>query len=44
MYIDDCLRATQMMANGESMKPVNVGSAELVSISDLVSIVEDKFS
>jgi GDP-D-mannose 3',5'-epimerase len=41
MYIDDCVRATQIVANRESTKPVNVGSAELVSIKDLVSIVED---
>jgi N-acetylglucosaminyldiphosphoundecaprenol N-acetyl-beta-D-mannosaminyltransferase len=31
MHIDDCVRATQIVANGESTKPVKVGSAELVS-------------
>ena len=41
MYVDDCLYGTQMVAEGESAKPVNIGSAELVSINDLVSIVED---
>jgi N-acetylglucosaminyldiphosphoundecaprenol N-acetyl-beta-D-mannosaminyltransferase len=41
MYIDDSVRATQMVANGESTKSVNVGRAEVVSINDLASIVED---
>jgi nucleoside-diphosphate-sugar epimerase len=36
MYIDDCVRATQTVVNGESTKPANVGSAELISIDDLV--------
>jgi hypothetical protein len=40
MYIDDCVGATQMVANGESTNPVNVDSAELASINDLVSIIE----
>ncbi|MDP9416418.1 MAG: NAD-dependent epimerase/dehydratase family protein [Actinomycetota bacterium] len=41
MYIDDCLKGSQMIAHGESTEPVNLGSAELVSINQLVSIVED---
>jgi len=41
MYIDDCLMGTQIVAKGESAEPVNVGSAELVSINELVSIVEE---
>jgi GDP-D-mannose 3', 5'-epimerase len=41
MYIDDCVRGTQIVAMGESTEPVNVGSAELVSINDLVTIVEE---
>lgn len=41
MYIDDCVQGSQMIANGESSIPVNLGSAELVSINQLVSIVED---
>ena len=27
MYIDDCVRVTQLVANGESREPVNVVSA-----------------
>jgi len=41
MYIDDCVQGTQMIAKGDSTIPVNLGSAELVSINQLVSIVED---
>jgi nucleoside-diphosphate-sugar epimerase len=41
MYVDDCVYGTQIVAEGESAEPVNIGSAELVSINDLVSIVED---
>ena len=41
MYIDDCVQGTQLIAMGDSEVPVNVGSAELVSINQLVSIVED---
>jgi GDP-D-mannose 3', 5'-epimerase len=41
MYVDDCVLGTQIVANNESTEPVNIGSAELVSINDLVSIVED---
>jgi nucleoside-diphosphate-sugar epimerase len=39
-YIDDCLYGTRMIMNGESAEPVNLGSSELVSINELVSIVE----
>jgi GDP-D-mannose 3',5'-epimerase len=41
MYIDDCVRGSQMIMNGPSPEPVNLGSSELVSINQLVSIVED---
>jgi len=41
MYVDDGVLGTQIVANGESIEPVNIGSVELVSINDLVSIVED---
>ncbi|MCW2766997.1 MAG: NAD-dependent dehydratase [Nocardioides sp.] len=40
MYIDDCVQGSQMILNGESAVPVNLGSSELVSINQLVSIVE----
>jgi GDP-D-mannose 3', 5'-epimerase len=41
MYVDDCILGTQIIAKNESPEPVNLGSSELVSINDLVSIVED---
>lgn len=41
MYIDDCVRGSQLIANGESPLPVNLGSEELVSINQLYSIVEE---
>lgn len=40
MYIDDCLVGTKMIMNGSSTIPVNLGSDQLVSINQLVDIVE----
>jgi nucleoside-diphosphate-sugar epimerase len=40
MYIDDCVRGTQMIAAADDPEPVNLGSAELVTINGLVDIVE----
>jgi len=40
-YIDDCLRGTELVANGAYSDPVNVGSTEMVSINGLVTIVEE---
>lgn len=39
-YIDDCVYGTQLIAAGDDPEPVNLGSAELVSINQLVDIVE----
>ncbi|HEX5234673.1 MAG TPA: NAD-dependent epimerase/dehydratase family protein [Silvibacterium sp.] len=41
MYIDDCLRGTQAIAESEIHEPINLGSSELVTINQLVDIVED---
>ncbi|MGN6252666.1 MAG: NAD-dependent epimerase/dehydratase family protein [Marmoricola sp.] len=41
MYIDDCVRGSQMILGGNSPEPVNLGSDELVSINGLYSIVEE---
>ena len=41
MYIDDCVKGTQMIMNNESSEPVNLGSEEMVSINQLVSITEE---
>ena len=40
MYIDDCVKGSQMILAGDSNEPVNLGSDELVSINQLVDIVE----
>jgi nucleoside-diphosphate-sugar epimerase len=41
MYIDDCLKGIYDIASGDSTEPVNLGSAEGVTINQLVDIVED---
>jgi nucleoside-diphosphate-sugar epimerase len=40
MYIDDCIEGTLRVTAGDSTLPVNVGSSELVSINQMVSIIE----
>ena len=40
MYIDDCLKGTQMLTHSDFVEPINIGSSELVSINQLVDIVE----
>jgi GDP-D-mannose 3',5'-epimerase len=39
-WIDDCVKGTQMIMNGDFAEPLNLGSSELVSINQLVDIVE----
>ena len=41
MYIDDCLKGVEAIQNSEILEPINLGSSELVSINQLVDIVED---
>jgi GDP-D-mannose 3',5'-epimerase len=41
MYIDDCIEGTQRLMNSQVCEPINIGSSELVSINQLVDIVED---
>jgi nucleoside-diphosphate-sugar epimerase len=41
MYIDDCVKGTQMLLHSEVLEPLNLGSDELVTINGLVDIVED---
>src|SRR5262249_37735924 len=40
MYIDDCLKGTQAILASDIIEPLNLGSSELVSINQLVDIVE----
>jgi GDP-D-mannose 3',5'-epimerase len=41
MYIDDCVKGTQMIMNSDILEPINLGSSELVTINQLVDITED---
>lgn len=41
MFIDDCIHGTKMIANGDFLDPINLGSSELVSINQLVTLVEE---
>ncbi len=36
MYIDDCLKGTQMIMHSDHAEPLNLGSNELVTINELV--------
>jgi nucleoside-diphosphate-sugar epimerase len=40
MFIDDCIEGTLRIAGGDNTEPVNLGSAELVSINQMVDIIE----
>jgi nucleoside-diphosphate-sugar epimerase len=40
-YIDDCIHGTQAIMKSDIIDPINLGSAEMVSINQLVDIVED---
>jgi nucleoside-diphosphate-sugar epimerase len=40
MYVDDCVEGTLRLTAGDSAVPVNVGSSELVSINQMVGIIE----
>jgi nucleoside-diphosphate-sugar epimerase len=41
MYIDDCIQGTQAILESEIHEPLNLGSSELVTIDQLVDIVEE---
>jgi nucleoside-diphosphate-sugar epimerase len=41
MYIDDCLKGTQMLMHSDVTEPINIGSSELVTINQLVDMVEE---
>lgn len=41
MYIDDCLRGIQAIMESDIREPINLGSSELVTINQLVDLVED---
>jgi GDP-D-mannose 3',5'-epimerase len=41
MFIDDCVEGTLMIARGPRTGPINLGSSELVTINQLVDMVEE---
>ncbi len=41
MYIDDCTKGAQAILESEIHEPINLGSSELVTIDQLVDIVEE---
>ncbi len=41
MYIDDCMKGVQDIMYSNISEPINLGSSEMVSINQLVDIVED---
>jgi GDP-D-mannose 3',5'-epimerase len=41
MYIDDCVKGTAMIMDGDIDEPINLGSSELVTINQLVDLAED---
>lgn len=40
MYIDDCLKGTELLMHSNCDEPLNIGSDEMVSINELVDLVE----
>jgi len=41
MYVDDCVYGTQQLLASDVTEPINIGSDELVTINQLIDIVED---
>lgn len=41
MYIDDCIKGIQDIMYSDIEEPINLGSSEMVSINELVDIVEE---
>lgn len=41
MYVDDCVYGTRILMGSDVAEPLNVGSAQLVTINELVTIVEE---
>jgi GDP-D-mannose 3', 5'-epimerase len=40
-YVDDCIEGTLRLTRSDVVEPLNIGSAELVTIGELVTMVED---
>jgi GDP-D-mannose 3', 5'-epimerase len=40
-YIDDCITGTHLLTGSDVREPLNIGSAELVTVDELVDLVEE---
>jgi GDP-D-mannose 3', 5'-epimerase len=40
-YIDDCIKGTRMIMDSDIDEPINLGSSEMVTINQLVDVVEE---
>jgi len=40
-YIDDCMKGTQLLMHSDITEPLNIGSDQMVSVNQLVDIVEN---
>jgi GDP-D-mannose 3', 5'-epimerase len=40
MYVDDCIKGTELIMGSNILEPINLGSTEAVSINQLVDILE----
>jgi GDP-D-mannose 3', 5'-epimerase len=41
MFIDDCLYGTRLLMESDITEPINIGSAEMVTINQLVDLAEE---
>jgi GDP-D-mannose 3',5'-epimerase len=41
MYVDDCVKGIQLIMNSDILEPINLGSTEVVSVNQLMDVVED---
>src|SRR5579862_1008930 len=41
MYIDDCVKGVQLIMDSNILEPINLGSSEMVTVNQLVDMVED---
>jgi len=41
MFIDDCIKGTNLIFNSNFSEPINLGSSKFVSINELVDIIEE---
>ena len=39
MFMDDCVKGTRMLMESDIREPINIGSAEMISINDLTDMV-----